>query len=49
MIIFSFFFTLFYSIFRGLFQLIVCIIKTIGKVLMFLAGFGHQKADSHRS
>jgi hypothetical protein len=48
MMIFGFFFTLVYSVCRGVFMLIVTILKAFGKVLMFLTGVGHQKADSHR-
>ena len=49
MMIFGFFFTLVYSVCRGVFLLIASILKTFGKVLMFLTGVGHQKADSHRN
>ena len=46
--IFGFFFTLVYSICRGVLLLITAILKAIGKVLVLLTAFGHQKADSHR-
>lgn len=49
MMIFGFFFTLVYSVCRGVLLLFATILKTFGKVLMFLTGVGHQKADSHRN
>ncbi len=48
MMIFGFFFTLVYGICQGVFLLIAVILKAIGKVLVFLTGVGHHKADSHR-
>jgi len=48
MMVFGFFFTLVYSFCRGVLLLIAAVLKAIGKVLLFVTGFGHQKADSHR-
>lgn len=48
MMVFGFFFTLVYSICRGVLLMVAAVLKAIGKVLSFITGFGHQKADSHR-
>lgn len=48
MMVFGFFFTLVYSICRGVLLLVAATLKTVGKVLLYVTGYGHQKADSHR-
>ena len=48
MMVFGFFFTLVYSICRGVLLLVAATVKIVGKVLMYVTGFGHQKEDSHR-